>query len=102
VRVEVLYFDGCPHHDGLPEHITRLLAGHGVPAAVTLRRVDTDEDARRLAFLGSPTVRVNGDDVDPTAKDRHGYGLQCRLYPTPAGMRGTPPDDWIVDAATRH
>jgi hypothetical protein len=100
-QVWVLYFDGCPNHDGLAERIRLLLATHHLPAEVTEHRLDTDQDAQRLAFLGSPTVRVNGTDIDPTATTRHEYGLQCRLYSTPDGLRGTPPDDWILNAVRR-
>jgi ankyrin repeat protein len=49
-------------------------------------------------FLGSPTLRVNGRDVDPAAPSRDTYGLQCRIYQTPDGLSGTPADQWIVDA----
>ena len=51
-----------------------------------------------MAFLGSPTVRVNGRDVDPDAGSRIGYGVQCRLYRTPGGVTGTPADAWILVA----
>jgi hypothetical protein len=70
-------------------------------AGVVEVRVDTDHDAQRLAFLGSPTIRINGTDVDPAAATRHDYGLQCRLYRTTSGFHGTPPDNWILHAAHR-
>jgi hypothetical protein len=101
VRVEILYFDGCPNHIDLAHHIRSLMAAHQLPAEVTEHRVDTNDDAQRLAFLGSPTVRINGHDVDPTTYDHDSYGLQCRLYATSDGLRGTPPDSWILNAALR-
>jgi hypothetical protein len=52
---------------------------------------------RAQRFLGSPTLRIDGHDVDPAAANRHDYGLSCRLYPTGEGVRRTPPDTWIVD-----
>ena len=60
-----------------------------------LRRVETPEDAERERFLGSPTVRIDGEDVDPTAQDRNDFGLDCRLYRTEEGLVRTPPESWI-------
>jgi hypothetical protein len=53
--------------------------------------------------LGSPTVRVEGEDVDPGAVARADYGLKCRrLYSTGEGLHGVPPDDWVLRAFERH
>jgi len=98
VNVEVLYFDGCPNHESLVPRLRELLARAGAGCALTLRRVETAEEAERERFLGSPTVRVDGQDVDTTAAERNDYGLKCRLYATDAGLRGTPPDSWILNA----
>jgi hypothetical protein len=65
---------------------------------VRLLPVESQEEARRSRFLGSPTVRVNGRDIDPGAEARTDYGLKCRLYRTPDGIMGTPPDSLIIDA----
>ena len=79
-----------------------LLDAAGVDEPIHLRRVDTDADAQAHHFLGSPTVRVDGADVDPGAADRTDFGLQCRLYRATAGLRGTPPDDLITAALHRR
>ena len=65
------------------------------------RRVESDEAAQSERFLGSPTLRVEGVDIDPGAAGRSDYGLKCRLYPTEQGLRGAPPDEWVLDAL-RH
>jgi hypothetical protein len=96
--IEILYFDGCPNHHGLEEHIRALCAGLGTDMPVVSRRVETDDHATAEQFLGSPTVRVNGVDVDPTAAGRRAYGLTCRVYSIDGRMQGTPPDAWIVAA----
>jgi hypothetical protein len=98
VTIELLYFDGCPNHDELVPHLRELLAKAGIDAAIELRHVETVEDAERERFLGSPTVRVDGRDVDPGAEGRDDYGMKCRLYATADGLRGTPPDAWILSA----
>lgn len=65
---------------------------------IQLRRIETVEDAERECFLGSPTLRIDGRDVDPGAGDRDDYGMKCRLYASEHGMSGTPPDTWILAA----
>ena len=40
----------------------------------------SDDDAQRLKFPGSPTIRVNGSDVDPTGADQMAAALTCRVY----------------------
>ncbi|GAA4578894.1 hypothetical protein GCM10023176_55660 [Micromonospora coerulea] len=100
--IEVLHFDGCPNHEGFMPHLRALLDGAGVDDPIHERAVETGADAQTLAFLGSPTLRIDGVDVDPTAAQRTDYGLQCRLYPTEDGLRGTPPDKWILAALQRR
>lgn len=76
-------------------HLQSLLRSNGVEGSVRLVEVQSDEDAQRLRFLGSPSLRVDGRDVEPGAGQRTDYGLQCRVYRAPAGLTGTPPDEWV-------
>ena len=97
--IELLYFDGCPGHEQLLPAIERLAAESG--ATLRLRRVETPEAAERERFLGSPTVRVNGVDVDPSASERTDFGLTCRIYRSDAGESPLPPEQWIRAALKR-
>jgi hypothetical protein len=99
--IELLYFDGCPNYQGLEAHLRSLLADAGVDMPILIRRIDSDDEAVAERFLGSPTIRVAGVDVDPTAADRDAYGLMCRLYAAEDRLRGTPPDPWILAALRR-
>lgn len=108
--IEVLYLDDCPHHEAFLPHLNDLLAEHCITAPITLIRINNDEEARAHRFLGSPTVRIDGHDVEPAAAQRQlrsaedangsggSYGMQCRLYPTREGTTGAPRDEWIIDA----
>jgi Alkylmercury lyase len=69
-----------------------------VRAEIALRRVESDAEAQRLRFLGSPSVRVDGHDVEPGADARDDFGLKCRLYRTVDGLCGVPPDVWVLAA----
>lgn len=96
MRVEVLYFDGCPSHGRLMPRLLALTSAHG--AEIAQRRVDTPEEADEVRFLGSPSVRVDGRDIEPGADSRTDYGMKCRLYRSPTGLSGIPPNEWIERA----
>ena len=96
--IEVLYFDGCPNHESLLPHLRELLAQAGADTEIELRRIESPEAAERERFLGSPTVRVDGRDIDPGARGRDDFGLKCRLYRTDQGLVGIPPDAWVLAA----
>jgi hypothetical protein len=98
MNVELLYFDGCPNHEALLPHLRAMLRREGIETDVDLRRVETQEEAARVGFLGSPTVRVDGSDVEAAAAGRRDFGLKCRLYQTPDGLKGVPPEEWILAA----
>ena len=96
VEVEVLYFEGCPSYKRLLPRLRDLVTeAGGDPHRITLRAVETVEAADELRFLGSPTVRVDGAAVDPSAGSRNDFGVKCRLYRGGQGQSGTPPDEWI-------
>jgi hypothetical protein len=96
--IEILYLGGCSNHEGLEARIRSLLTAAGIDKTITYRRINSNDQARAERFLGSPTIRIDGVDVDPGAAGRDAYGLMCRMYATDDGLRGTPPDQWIMDA----
>ncbi len=101
MRIELLFFDGCPNHEAFLPVLRRLLDRAGVHAQVLERRVESEEAAEAARFLGSPTLRVDGVDVDPAAGARDDFGLKCRLYATRAGLRGMPTEEDVLAALDR-
>ena len=99
MKLEVLYFDGCPGHQQLMPALRKLAAAHGL--ALIQRRIDSAARAERERFLGSPSVRVDGVDVEPDAHQRTDFGLKCRLYRSPDGQSDRPPQRWIERALQR-
>src|ERR671911_2518270 len=97
MRVEVLHFDGCPTYRTAEKTLRAVLALGGAEAVVELVAVNTDEEARRLRFPGSPTIRVDGEDLFPVP-DRARYALGCRMYVTPEGPKGSPTAEMIEEA----
>jgi hypothetical protein len=100
-RIELLYLDGCPNHEALYARVRELLSAHDVQATIESVRVTSDAQAEARRFLGSPTLRVDGADVEPGADERTDYGLSCRLFRGGAGLASVPDDAWIV-AALEH
>lgn len=98
MKIELLYFEDCPNFKALLPSLRTLLRGEGIDEEVELRQVQTTEAAERERFLGSPTVRVDGIDIDPGAGEREDFGLKCRIYRSREGASGIPPEQWISDA----
>jgi hypothetical protein len=78
VRVSFLYYEDCPSHDVALERLREVMDEEGIPGVVEVVKVETEEQARELHFVGSPTIRVDGQDIDPP-DDSH-YALTCRAY----------------------
>ena len=100
--VEILYFDGCPNHHPAVALVERVSRELGIIPNLQLVNVPDQEAARRQRFLGSPTIRVGGVDVDPQTEQRDDYALSCRLFQTERGMSGQPDEAWVRDALLRE
>jgi len=100
--VEILYFDGCPNYEEARLLVERVSSELGLQPELRLVNVTNEETARRLRFLGSPTIRVAGVDVDPHAEERDEYVLSCRVYRTARGFAGQPEERCVRDALSRE
>ena len=98
MKIELLYFDGCPNHEAFMPQLRTLLDQADVDEEVHLMRVESEDEAQAVGFLGSPSLRLNGRDVEPGAAERSDFGLKCRLYHTPVGLSGTPPQELVLAA----
>jgi hypothetical protein len=101
VRIELLYFDDCPSYGALRVRLERVLAHHGFAEQVELVRVASLEEAEAKLFLGSPTLRIDGRDVEPGADKRTDFGMKCRIYSSSEGLRSIPADELIATALKR-
>lgn len=94
--IELLYFDGCPSWKMAQEFLEGIIQKHNIETRVQLIRVETDQEARDHHFVGSPSIRVNGEDLFPV--DHENYALGCRVYQTPDGLRGWPTVEMLEEA----
>jgi hypothetical protein len=102
MRVEVLTFQGCPHADATRELVKQAVRLEAVDAAIHFIEVGTPELAQQMRFLGSPSVRVDGEDVEPSAIDRAAYGFMCRTYCCGSEVAETPSIEMIRAAIRRR
>ena len=97
VKAQVLYFAGCPNHEPAVTLVREVAAELGIDVEVVEVEVTGQADAQRSRFLGSPTIQVDGVDIEPEARDRVDYAFSCRTYQG-EGL----PDRAMVAAALRE
>ena len=100
MKVEVYWWKGCPSTPEVLELLDKVLAAKGLDAEVELREVRTDEEAAELGFPGSPTIRVDGRDVDPAGAAARPV-LTCRIYRLPDGRVSPVPSREQLEEALR-
>src|SRR2546427_206922 len=80
MNIEVLYFEGCPNHLPAIEMVRETLKSLGRQDEIHQVEVHTQADAEAVAFVGSPSIRINGADIEPWARTAKAFGLSCRTY----------------------
>lgn len=86
MRVELHYFEGCPHWQTADDRLRQVAHARGL--SVERRLITTPAEAEAARFRGSPTILVDG--LDPFARGDEPVGLTCRIYQTPSGPAGSP------------
>jgi hypothetical protein len=95
VRIDLLYFDGCPSWQSGLENLRSAVAREELQADIHVVPVTDDEQAASLRFLGFPSFIVDGADLWPEI--RAAYHLSCRVYLTPEGIKGAPTIDMLQE-----
>jgi hypothetical protein len=98
VRIEFLYWEECPSHAEALALLREVMEERGVMDPIDLREVLTHDEAVELGFSGSPTIRVDGHDVDPAGADWP-PGLSCRVYRLPDGRPSPVPSRQQLEEA---
>jgi hypothetical protein len=100
VLVEIVAREDCPNRDMALIVVERVVDEIGFPAEIAVVEVADDDDAEEYRVLGSPTVLVDGRDVDPEPLYDQ-FSADDRLYRTHRGPCGWPAPEWIRDALLR-
>lgn len=98
-KIEFLYWEDCPSHPQALQRLEEVMAELEIESHIERIEVLTDEDAERLAFPGSPTIRVNDVDVDPAGAAQMGTALTCRVYILENGRYSPVPSKEMIHRA---
>jgi hypothetical protein len=79
-KIQFLYWEDCPSHPEAWQLLHEVLAEEGLNWPVERIMVVNDQDAQQWGFSGSPTIRVEGRDLDPQGAAQMGVALACRVY----------------------
>jgi hypothetical protein len=99
--IEVLYVEGCPNYRGTLGLVERVRADLGIDAELRTTLIGDQGAADQARFPGSPTVRVDGRDVEPGSEPHAEYTLACRLYRLEHRFAGQPDERWVREALLR-
>ena len=99
LKIEFLYWEDCPSHGMAWERLQAILKEKNLKPQVARIQIKTDEDARQWSFCGSPTIRINGRDIDPQGAQAQRIGLNCRIYHIPDGRVVPLPSEEMIRKA---
>ncbi len=101
VKIVILFIENCPGVKPTTKHIKDIIADEAINAEINLILIETPEDARRLHFTGSPSVRINGMDIEANIIGNKDYGLRSRLYYIDGKQSSYPSKSMIKDAVKK-
>ena len=99
MKIEFLYSEDCPSYDVALSRLRQVVEEEGVKADITTRKVETEEQALELHFPGSPTILIDGRDIDPPLNPQ--YALTCRAYRLEDGRISPLPSIMMIRKAVR-
>jgi len=91
MKIELFVFDGCPNNKPTEELIRKTVSELGADDSIEIVIVLDHDDAVSKKFLGSPSIRVNGKDLEIEEDSSTEYSMRCRIYRTETGQTGVPP-----------
>jgi len=100
LNVRFLYFEDCPSHDEALKRLRKVMKEEGFSEEVEVISVETPEQAERLEFPGSPTILIDGRDIEPQADLQ--YGLTCRAYQVGEGRISPLPSEAMIRRAIKR
>jgi hypothetical protein len=101
MKITFLWFNGCTNHSSARRLLQEVLEERGVRDGVEEINATDQKVAEEYRFPGSPTIRIDGEDVEPGFVDPGDYTPRCRLYATAFGFSGLPQRRWIEEAIDR-
>jgi hypothetical protein len=98
-KIDFLFWEECPSYPDAWDRLQRILQEKGLNIKINRVRIRSDEEAKEWGFVGSPTILINGADIDLQGASNQPIGLNCRIYHTPEGrVTPLPPESLIRQA----
>ena len=88
MNITLQYFDSCPGWKVAGSRLKAIIEERGLDVSLQYQRIETNEEAEKYQFAGSPTLLFDGRD--PFASSPMPVGLACRTYMTTAGQAPSP------------
>ncbi|HUU28402.1 MAG TPA: hypothetical protein VM123_11370 [archaeon] len=101
MMIEFLYFADCSSHEEGLARLRKVCAEESVSSSVKVIEVRSDQEAEKLNFIGSPTILINGRDIDPAGLEGQRPALTCRIYRHPDGRFSPLPAEGTIRKALR-
>ena len=95
MRIDFLYFEECPSHEQALERLKKVATEEEIEAEISVVKVASEEQARDLEFPGSPTILVEGRDINPHLEYPN-YALTCRTYQLEDGRISPLPSEAMI------
>ncbi len=91
-KIEFLYFEGCPSYKKALDYLKEIIDEEKIDAKIELVLVESPEDAQEVGFQGSPSIKINGEDMEGK---QNGYSFTCRIYNIDGALTGIPSKEYI-------
>lgn len=96
MKIQLLYFDDCPAYQTALSLLREALSAAGRSDPIETIEIKAEADVQRWKFIGSPTIRIDG--IDPFDQGTSNFGMECRIYQTPDGLKGWPTKSMLAEA----
>lgn len=96
MKIEILFFDGCPNSEPTEKLVREIVGELGIEAEIEMINVIDNEDAIAKRFLGSPSIRINGKDLEVEENELTQYSMRCRVYRHGDSQSGVPSKDLLI------
>jgi len=101
LSIDVLYYEDCPHYIEAVKTLKEVLSEESVEAQVNMVKVAKGGEAEAFGFVGSPTILIDGHDVQRGTDHTSPFQGHCRIYRYKGNVFEIPPKDMIRDALKR-
>ncbi len=97
MKIELLIFDGCPNHEAAEKLVRASMEKLSIKDNIAIINVVDNDDAVSKRFLGSPSIRINGKDIEIEENEQTEYSMRCRVYWIDDKQSGVPSEEILLN-----